>query len=112
MYATETMLGQSAEQMRSLGGQKLTSEKDRRSKMEMYLDIIRAIGSGAEKPTHVMYKANLSWVVMRGFLENLKDRGLVEESVADGKSALRLSNKGFELLSQFQSIREYFVQIE
>ena len=79
--------------------------------MEMYLDILRAIGSGAEKPTHVMYKANLSWVVMRGFLENLKAQGLVEESQVEGRSSLHLSNRGFELLNQFLLVREYFVNI-
>jgi predicted transcriptional regulator len=93
------------------GGQKMTSEKDRRSKMEMYLDILRAIGSGAEKPTHVMYKANLSWVVMRGFLENLKAQGLVEENLVEGRSTLRLTNRGYELLNQFLVVREYFVNI-
>jgi predicted transcriptional regulator len=92
-------------------GQKTSSEKDRRSKMEMYLDILRAIGSGAEKPTHVMYKANLSWVVMRGFLENLKAQGLVEETLVDGRSSLRLTNRGYELLNQFLLVREYFVNI-
>jgi predicted transcriptional regulator len=103
---------ESAEQpFRNLNGQKASSEKDRRSKMEMYLDILRAIGSGAEKPTHVMYKANLSWVVMRGFLENLKAQGLVEESVIEGRSALRLTNRGYELLNQFLLVREYFVKI-
>ena len=96
---------------RTLNGQKMSSEKDRRSKMEMYLDILRAIGSGAEKPTHVMYKANLSWVVMRGFLENLKSQALVEESVIDGRSTLHLTNRGFELLNQFLLVREYFVKI-
>ncbi len=96
---------------RSYTGQKAPSEKDRRSKMEMYLDILRAIGSGAEKPTHVMYKANLSWVVMRGFLENLKAQGLVEEAIVDGRSSLHLSNRGFELLNQFMLVREYFVKI-
>ncbi len=103
---------ESSEQpFRNLNGQRMSSEKDRRSKMEMYLDILRAIGSGAEKPTHVMYKANLSWVVMRGFLENLKSQGLVEESVVEGRSSLHLSNRGFELLNQFMLVREYFVKI-
>ena len=91
--------------------QKVSPEKDRRSKMEMYLDILRAIGSGAEKPTHVMYKANLSWVVMRGFIENLKAQGLVEETLVEGRSSLRLTNRGYELLNQFLLVKEYFVNI-
>jgi predicted transcriptional regulator len=84
-----------------------SSQKDRRSKLEIYLDVLKAIGAGAEKPTHVMYKANLSWVVLRGCLQNLKDQGLVDESnVDDGRTVYHLTNKGFELLNQFLSIRE------
>jgi predicted transcriptional regulator len=108
----EDAITSSASTFRPMNGSKLSTEKDRRSKMEMYLDILRAIGSGAEKPTHIMYKANLSWVVMRGFLENLKVQGLVVESVEDGRSTLHLSNRGYELLNQFLVVREYFVKIE
>lgn len=83
------------------------SQKDRRSKLEIYLDVLKAIGAGSEKPTHIMYKANLSWVVLRGCLQNLKEQGLVTEtSVDDGRTVYHLTNKGFELLNQFLSIRD------
>jgi predicted transcriptional regulator len=87
--------------------QKDGSQKDRRSKLEIYLDVLKAIGAGSEKPTHIMYKANLSWVVLRGCLQNLKEQGLVvESSVDDGRTVYHLTNKGFELLNQFLSIRD------
>jgi predicted transcriptional regulator len=83
------------------------SQKDRRSKLEIYLDVLKAIGAGSEKPTHIMYKANLSWVVLRGCLQNLKEQGLVtESSVDDGRTVYHLTNKGFDLLKQFLSIRD------
>ncbi len=83
------------------------SQKDRRSKLEIYLDVLKAIGAGSQKPTHIMYKANLSWVVLRGCLQNLKEQGLVtESSVDDGRTIYNLTNKGFELLNQFLSIRD------
>jgi predicted transcriptional regulator len=83
------------------------SQKDRRSKLEIYLDVLKAIGAGSEKPTHIMYKANLSWVVLRGCLQNLKEQGLVSESsVDDGRTVYHLTNKGFDLLKQFLSIRD------
>ena len=79
----------------------------RRSRMETFCDILKAIGAGAEKPTHIMYKANLSWVVLRGCLQNLKEQALVtESSVDDGRTVYHLTNKGFELLNQFLSIRD------
>ena len=33
----------------------------RRSRMEILIDILKAVAKGNEKPTHIMYKANLSW---------------------------------------------------
>ena len=74
--------------------------------METFCDILRAIGAGAEKPTHIMYKANLSWTVMQGYIKSLELQGLVITTVDQGKRLYHLSEKGFQLLSQFMSIRE------
>ncbi|MGI0078986.1 MAG: winged helix-turn-helix domain-containing protein [Nitrososphaerales archaeon] len=79
---------------------------NRRSRMETYCDILRAIGSGAEKPTHIMYKANLSWTVMQGYIRALSEQGLIVSDNAEGKRIYHLSEKGFHLLHQFLSIRE------
>jgi hypothetical protein len=45
--------------------------------METFCDMLAAIGKGAEKPTHIMYKANLSWNVMQAYLKVLVTQGLV-----------------------------------
>lgn len=74
--------------------------------METYCDILKAIAAGAEKPTHVMYKANLSWTVMQSYLKSLESRGLVMAQETEGKKTYRLSDKGFQLLRQFMSIRD------
>lgn len=74
--------------------------------METFCDILRAIGAGAEKPTHIMYKANLSWTVMQLYLKSLENQGLVVSNSEQGKRLYRLSEKGFQLLSQFLTIRE------
>lgn len=74
--------------------------------METFCDILRAIGAGAEKPTHIMYKANLSWTVMQGYIKSLEMQGLVITTVDQGKRLYHLSEKGFQLLGQFMSIRE------
>jgi predicted transcriptional regulator len=74
--------------------------------METYCDILRAIGAGAEKPTHIMYKANLSWTVMQGYIKTLESQGLVLPKEDDGKKLYHLSDKGYQLLNQFLSIRE------
>ena len=78
----------------------------RRSRMETFCDILKAIGAGAEKPTHIMYKANLSWTVMQSYIRSLEAQGLVIPTMEDGKKLYHLSDKGFQLLNQFLSIRE------
>jgi len=79
---------------------------NRRSRMETFCDILRAIGSGAQKPTHIMYKANLSWTVMQDYIKALEAQGLVVSDNEEGKRLYRLSQKGFQLLNQFLTIRE------
>ncbi len=74
--------------------------------METFCDILRAIGSGAQKPTHIMYKANLSWTVMQDYIKALEAQGLVVTDSEEGKRLYSLSQKGFQLLNQFLTIRE------
>jgi len=74
--------------------------------METTCDILRAISEGAEKPTHIMYKANLSWTVMQSCFKSLEAEGLVFTSSDQDKRLYHLSEKGFQLLSQFLTIRE------
>ena len=83
-----------------------TSQVNRRSKLETYCDILRAIGSGAGKPTHILYKANLSWTVLQNCLNTLETQGLVEVMDDDGRKAFRLSDRGFKLVEQYLSLSE------
>src|SRR5579862_4785700 len=77
----------------------------RRSRLETFGDILRAIGAGAEKPTHIMYKANLSWSVMQTYIKSLETQELVVTDTSEqGKRVYHLSPKGFQLLKQFLSI--------
>ncbi len=82
----------------------------RRSKAETALDILRAIGSERAKPTHILYRANLSWTVLQSYLVRLTEKGLVEKHVdrfyhvtysltQEGLEVLQLSPSLFEKLS-------------
>ena len=83
-----------------------TSQVNRRSKLETYCDILRAISSGAGKPTHILYKANLSWTVLQNCLNTLETQGLIEVMDDDGRKAFRLSDRGFKLVEQYLSLSE------
>ena len=77
----------------------------RRSRMETFCDILRAIAAGAEKPTHIMYRANLSWTVMQLYIKSLEAEGLVVADLDQGKRLYHLSEKGFEISNQLLTIR-------
>jgi predicted transcriptional regulator len=79
----------------------------RRSRMETYCDIIKAIAAGAEKPTCIMFKSNLSWTILDSYIQTLESLGVV--SVEYDKAMRRkyhLTQKGFTLLKQYLGIRE------
>ncbi len=83
-----------------------THTQTRRSRMETYCDILRIIASGAERPTHIMYKANLSWAVMQLDIKSLEAMGLIVMKLNEGKRLYHLSSKGFQVLQDFLVIEE------
>jgi predicted transcriptional regulator len=51
----------------------------RRSKFEIYIDILDEIKNGVNTPTRIMYSANLSWKPLCSILDSLVKQGLVED---------------------------------
>ena len=48
---------------------------------------------GRIKPTHLMYKANLSHTQMKLYLKELMDKNMVEEEEKAGRTMLVITNK-------------------
>lgn len=86
--------------------QKPEAQADRRSRIETFFDVLCTIGSGIEKPTHIMYKANLSWTVMQLYTDSLIGKGLVLFEESEGKKRYRLTEKGRQIMQQYLSIKE------
>lgn len=82
-----------------------TLEVIRRSKLEVLVDILRAIAEeGRARRTRVMFKANLSWNVFKEALLLLQHKGLVAlERTASG-TYLTLTSKGHALLRLFDEV--------
>ena len=51
----------------------------RRSKLEIWLDILSIINGGTSKPTRILYEANLSWRTLHQILGSMLSRGLIRE---------------------------------
>jgi len=76
----------------------------RRSQMEILIDILKAVADGKQKPTHIMYRANLSWTRLKRQLDFLtKQEMLVDTEVEDG-TTYRITQKGKEVLEYFKKI--------
>jgi predicted transcriptional regulator len=83
--------------------------KEKRGRLEIIHDILLAIQkkNGRIKPTHLLYKSNLSYQRMNLYLEELIGKGLVEKDFDDSNKFYVLTERGYKFLAEFQRIREF-----
>ncbi|HLC90927.1 MAG TPA: winged helix-turn-helix domain-containing protein [Candidatus Nanoarchaeia archaeon] len=87
----------------------------RRSRLELIFDILLAIQNkgGKIKPTHLMYKSNLSHKLLNNYLDELIQKELVmiqEEIVRKKKTpnkVVHITEKGLGFLAEFRRMREF-----
>jgi len=81
----------------------------KRSRLDIVYDMLLTISNkgGRIKPTHLMYKANLSHTQMKQYLDELMKKQLVEEQEKDERKILILTDKGFALIQKFNQMREF-----
>ncbi|MGD0477815.1 MAG: winged helix-turn-helix domain-containing protein [Nitrososphaerales archaeon] len=78
----------------------------RRSPMEMVCDILGVVSEGPTKPTHILYRANMSWRVLSSYLDFLLKRGLIEKEDQGGKRCIyTLTVKGRSILQLYDGLR-------
>ena len=68
------------------------------------LNIIREKGNGI-KPTHLMYKANLSHKQMKIYLEELKKKGLIETNISEDENKIRITKSGFDFNMKYTQMK-------
>lgn len=82
----------------------------RRSKLEIVLNVLSAIKDGVDKPTRIMYAANLSWKPTQKILGSLVEQELIYEIKETGskrsKLRYRITEKGVNVLRYFDGARE------
>lgn len=81
---------------------------ERRSKLEIVGDILNSIQAkgGSIKPTHLLYKSNLSHDRMKLYVEELKSKGLIEETELKKKKMFSITDKGFDFLASYKKVKE------
>ena len=83
---------------------------NRRSKLEIYVDIMEEIRSGNILPTKIMYAANLSWKPLQQMLKSLVNQELIEELGADERD--QRSNKVYHITEKGQNVLQYFGKVK
>jgi len=81
-------------------------EKPKRSKLEIYLDVLHVIKRGEHKPTRIMYAANLSWSPLSKVLNSLIDQELIKENDDGERTRYEITEKGEIVLRYFEKTRE------
>ena len=86
----------------------------RRSKLEMYVDILTVLAhKGPLKLTHVMYKANVNCCVLKEHLDFLIKQGLIEErTVKKERVVYAVTQRGITVLKYFKEIKQVLPIVE
>ena len=84
----------------------------RRSKLDIVGDVLRAIREGAERPTNIMFKANLTWPLTLVYLELLLRHRMVSAETDGGRMTYKLEPKGALLLRSYLELEESAAELE
>jgi len=70
-------------------------------------DILETVRRGKVKPTHILYKSNLSSQMMGTYLKELIEKSfLVEQRLSKGRT-YALAPRGFQFLEKYSLITEF-----
>jgi predicted transcriptional regulator len=78
----------------------------RRSELEIKMDVLQVVSQGIDRPTQIMYKANLSWLALQENLKALVARSFLQEENLGPRRRYELTQKGFEILRTFRTVLE------
>ncbi len=83
---------------------------ERRSRLEIYLEVLQIIKGGTSKPTRIMYNANLSWRPLMRVLGSMIDKELVREIdvSALGRKRDKRTTKLYEITMKGEKVVRYF----
>ena len=82
----------------------------RRSKLDIQLEVLKTVREGVDKPTRIMYAANMSWAPVRKILDRLVDRELLSVITDNGgnrsKRRYEITEKGVSVINYFEGAKE------
>ena len=85
--------------------------KERRSKIQLYYDIITAIvedtqNNDSVSPTRIQFKCNTSYDKLAKYLEEMKERQILEK-----EKAIKITEKGMNFHRDYAKINELILDV-
>jgi len=74
----------------------------KRSRLEIYLDVLQVIRKGTHKPTRIMYRTNLSWKPLMGVLDAMMGQDLIVAEKRGSHTVYEITEKGKNVLNYFR----------
>ena len=82
----------------------------KRDRLRIIYDILKAVHdkNGRIRPTHILYKSNLSHQMMEEYLnELLGEEFIVENRRDDGGKTYSMTQKGYDYINKYKMIAEF-----
>ena len=81
----------------------------KRNRLEIIKDILEVIRNknGKIKPTHILYKSNLSYLMMEEYLAELIEKGFILEEKTKDSKTYRITEKGLSYLEKYNMISDF-----
>ena len=80
---------------------------ERRSTMQVLVDVLRVIErENKVKPTHILYKANLSHKLLKEYLNTLLQKGFIEVVIEKNHTYYKITDKGRNFMIEFRKIEK------
>lgn len=83
----------------------------KRGRLQIIHDILNAIRNkgGEIKPTHLLYKSNLSHQMMSDYLKDLIAKGFIEQHEEGKKKNKKytLTSKGYDYLQEYKTVMRF-----
>jgi predicted transcriptional regulator len=83
----------------------------RRSRLEIFFDVLAVIDRGVTKPTRIMYKTNLAWTSLQEVFETLIDGGFIQQEAFKNSKRYSITDKGRSALSYHLQSLDGLVQV-
>jgi len=81
----------------------------RRSRVQIIFDILNSIKikGGNIKPTHLLYKSNLSHNMMNEYLAELMKKEFIIEELLKKNKVFSLTKKGYTYLEEYSQVQKF-----